>query len=296
MAQYKVPQDVEADDKLLGPFSFRQLIYLFITAGLIALAVGLFNIFPLLCIIPAPFAIFFLILALPLKKDQPMETYLAAIISFYLKPNKRFWNPGQRDSTITITAPKKIEGPRVRTISEEEATHRLSFLADIVDSEGKSVKGNWSTPVREEYLAEASATPDMFETYNSQTLGNRIDTETASKHAAAIEQMRATIDQVENLSTPTSAPTINHDYSSQSGPSAFTATSPSTPTKSSTIVTPEVNKNPKNPPQQPPEPVNPAKLAAMEQLANNKDYSIATIAKEANRIKNDNNEVYISLH
>ena len=117
MAQYKVPQDVEADDKLLGPFSFRQLIYLFITAGLIALAVGLFNIFPLLCIIPAPFAIFFLILALPLKKDQPMETYLAAIISFYLKPNKRFWNPGQRDSTITITAPKKIEGPRVRTIS-----------------------------------------------------------------------------------------------------------------------------------------------------------------------------------
>ena len=136
----------------------------------------------------------------------------------------------------------------------------------------------------------------MFETYNSQTLGNRIDTETASKHAAAIEQMRATIDQVENLSTPTSAPTINHDYSSQSGPSAFTATSPSTPTKSSTIVTPEVNKNPKNPPQQPPEPVNPAKLAAMEQLANNKDYSIATIAKEANRIKNDNNEVYISLH
>jgi hypothetical protein len=25
MAQYKVPQDVEADDKLIGPFSFRQL-------------------------------------------------------------------------------------------------------------------------------------------------------------------------------------------------------------------------------------------------------------------------------
>ena len=28
MAQYKVPQDVEAEDKLIGPFSFRQFIYL----------------------------------------------------------------------------------------------------------------------------------------------------------------------------------------------------------------------------------------------------------------------------
>ena len=27
MAVYKVPQDVEADDKLIGPFSFRQFIY-----------------------------------------------------------------------------------------------------------------------------------------------------------------------------------------------------------------------------------------------------------------------------
>ncbi|MCF0232804.1 MAG: PrgI family protein, partial [Enterococcus sp.] len=39
MAQYKVPQNVEADDKLLGPFSFRQFIYLLVAAGGIALAV-----------------------------------------------------------------------------------------------------------------------------------------------------------------------------------------------------------------------------------------------------------------
>ena len=54
MAQYKVPQDVEADDKLIGPFSFRQFIYLLIAGGLIAAAVGLFQIFPLLAIIPLP--------------------------------------------------------------------------------------------------------------------------------------------------------------------------------------------------------------------------------------------------
>ena len=30
MAVYKVPQDVEAEDKLLGPFSFKQFIFLLI--------------------------------------------------------------------------------------------------------------------------------------------------------------------------------------------------------------------------------------------------------------------------
>lgn len=68
MAQYKVPQDVEADDKLLGPFSFRQFVYLLVAGGLIALAVGLFQLFPLLAIIPLPPVLLLVALALPLKK------------------------------------------------------------------------------------------------------------------------------------------------------------------------------------------------------------------------------------
>ena len=59
MAQYKVPQDVEADDKLLGPFSFRQFIYLLIAGGGVVAAIGLFQIFPLLAIIPLPVVFFF---------------------------------------------------------------------------------------------------------------------------------------------------------------------------------------------------------------------------------------------
>ena len=85
MANYKVPQDVEAEDKLLGPFTFRQFVYLMVVFGAIVLAVGLFQIFPLLAVIPVPFGLFFLILALPIKKDQPMETYLAAVLTYHEK-------------------------------------------------------------------------------------------------------------------------------------------------------------------------------------------------------------------
>ena len=86
MATYKVPQDVEADDKLIGPFSFRQFIYLIIVAMAGALAWGLAQLFIGLAIIPLPVIVFFGALALPLRKDQPMEIYMAAIVSFYLKP------------------------------------------------------------------------------------------------------------------------------------------------------------------------------------------------------------------
>jgi hypothetical protein len=82
MATYKVPQDVEADDKLIGPFSFRQFIYLIIVALSIALAWGLSKLFIGLVIIPLPVILLFGALALPLRKDQPMEIYLAAIISY----------------------------------------------------------------------------------------------------------------------------------------------------------------------------------------------------------------------
>ena len=192
MATYKVPQDVEADDKLLGPFTFRQFVYLMIVFGLIMLMVGLFQIFPLLAVIPIPFAAFFAILALPLKKDQPMETYLAALLSFYLKPNKRYWMPGQSESTILITAPKKVESSRARDITQDEASHRLSFLAEIIDSEGHAIK-NASTTMKDDFYAEAYNTTDMFERNDNYNLTNLMTQQQDERRAAVVNQMRDAI-------------------------------------------------------------------------------------------------------
>lgn len=197
MAQYKVPQDVEADDKLIGPFSFRQFVYLLIVGGLVALAVGLFQLFPLLAIIPIPFALFFLALALPLKKDQPMETYLAAIVSYYLKPHTRLWTPGQRESTILITAPKIVEEVRTRNLSSEEATHRLSFLADIVDTEGYAIKGAGNNSMREDLIAEANATTDMFENYDSSNLERAISRNQVAQQQVVQQNMNSEISRRE---------------------------------------------------------------------------------------------------
>ena len=166
MAQYKVPQDVEADDKLLGPFTFRQFVYLMIAGALIAVCFPLWNLFPALIAIPIPFIFFLGLLALPLKRDQPIETYLSAVLSFHLKPHKRIWEPGEPESTIIISAPKKTDEIHLKNISQEEASHRLSFLAEIVDTEGYAIKNDSASGVRAEVYAEANAVTDIFEAPN----------------------------------------------------------------------------------------------------------------------------------
>lgn len=206
MATYKVPQDVEAEDKLLGPFTFRQFIYLLISAAGIAIIFGLFQIFPLLAIIPVPIVGFFLILALPLKKDQPMEVYLASIASFYLKSNKRLWTPGQRESTIKITAPKIVEKPRARNITEEEATTRLSFLSNLVDSEGYSIRNN--SNFNEDFIAETNDVPDILDQNSNQTINQMIAREQENRHANIVSNMKAAISNADQL-LPPSPPQTN---------------------------------------------------------------------------------------
>ncbi len=301
MAQYKVPQDVEADDKLIGPFSFRQFVYLLIAGGGVALAVGLFQIFPLLAAIPVPVVLLMLVLALPLKKDQPMETYLAALVSYYLKPRTRRWTPGQRESTILITAPKIVEETRKRDLSEEEATHRLSFLAEVVDSEGQSIKGVNNSIMRDDLAAEANMAEDMFETYHSESLNEAIKNDTAERHQDAIREMRDAIERASNLSMAGATVTGHSERAPEPVPSTVASINVKPEeTPNPVIVTPGL---PVEPPVEKPVENVPAKTPTQTpinnsiiELANNPDFSVATIAKEAKRIRKDDGEVFISLH
>ncbi len=291
MAQYKVPQDVEADDKLLGPFNFRQFVYLLIAGGLIALIVGLFQLFPLLAIIPVPFVLFFLLLALPLKKDQPMETYLAALVSFYMKPRKRMWAPGQKDTVVKITAPKIVDNDKSRNITGEEATNRINFLANIVDTEGYAIKNIGQ--VNNELKMEANTTNDMFETYHFNNLEQTISNDEDKRHDEVIKEMREAIAKNENI-THEIIKKEESEEESNKGPNFNSPTiiMPGSPVGEEHVE--KSNRVHKESKKKVKEIV--AKPSIIE-LANNPDFSVATIAKEANRInRKEDGEVFISLH
>ena len=192
---YKVPQDVEAEDKLLGPFSFRQFIFLIIAVVSLGAAYILARILLPLGLIPVPIALFFGALALPLRKDQPMEVYLAAVISFMLKPKKRLWQPDGIEYLVEVTAPKTEETTRRNNYDQEEVQRRLSYLANLVDSRGWSIRGvnDPDSPMQADLYNEAQTAFDPLDETGAtaQNITNLINQSDARRRQAMIQTMSA---------------------------------------------------------------------------------------------------------
>ena len=192
---YKVPQDVEAEDKLLGPFSFRQFVFLIIAVISLGLAYALARILLPLGLIPVPIALFFGALALPLRKDQPMDVYLAAVISFMLKPKRRLWQPDGIEYLVEVTAPKTEETTRRNSYDQEEVQRRLSYLANLVDSRGWSIRGvnNPNSSMQADLYNEAQTAFDPLDETGAtaQNIANLIDQSDARRRQAMIQTMSA---------------------------------------------------------------------------------------------------------
>lgn len=140
MATYKVLQDIEAEDKLVGPLSLRQFIYAGIVLFSAFIAFKLGQIAWYLVIPFLPHMILFGVLASPFGHDQPSEIWLLAKIRFYLKPRRRIWDQSGMKELVTITVPKKIERQLTDNLSQREVRSRLNALANTLDSRGWAVK------------------------------------------------------------------------------------------------------------------------------------------------------------
>ena len=301
---YKVPQDVEAEDKLLGPFSFRQFVFLIIAVIGIAIAYGLSTILLPLAIIPVPIILFFGALALPLKKDQPMEVYLAAVISFMLKPKKRLWQPDGIERLVEVIAPKVEEKNYGNNYDQAEVQRRLSYLANLVDSQGWSIRGvnNPNSSMRADLFNEGQAANDILDenSTTAQNINHLINQSDVRRRQEVIQKMQtgqsatpppvqppqpsqpdnpAPATPLQMNPYPTMRQSILNPISRQS------ATPTSTPIQTQPTTMPQSSVNEVSP--------------AIIELANNHDLSIETIAREANRIQQENKlsdeEVVISL-
>lgn len=304
MSVYKVPQDVEAEDKLLGPFSFRQFVFLIIAVIGIAIAYGLSTILLPLAIIPVPIILFFGALALPLKKDQPMEVYLAAVISFMLKPKKRLWQPDGIERLVEVIAPKVEEKNYGNNYDQAEVQRRLSYLANLVDSQGWSIRGvnNPNSSMRADLFNEGQAANDILDenSTTAQNINHLINQSDVRRRQEVIQKM-----QTGQSATPPPVQPPQPSQPDNPAPATPLQMNPY-PTMRQSILnpisrqsaTPTSNPIQTQPTTMPQSSVNEVSPAIIE-LANNHDLSIETIAREANRIQQENKlsdeEVVISL-
>jgi hypothetical protein len=233
MGQYKVPQDVESEDKLIGPFGFRQFVYLLVAAAMGATAYFLARMALALVVIPLPVMGLALVLALPLRKDQPMETYLAAIVRFLFKPRQRLWMADGSESTVTITAPMVDDRPPVKEVGGQEAVNRLSFLSQVVDTEGWATRGVLApapvnnTNLNDDLALSAVETPDEMDVGStlSQTFDSMISQANDRNRQGVLAKMQASIENQPAPVVPTAQTIAAPASSSQLWQSAVPAPS-----------------------------------------------------------------------
>jgi hypothetical protein len=141
MATYTVIQDIEAEDKLVGPLSLRQFIYAAIAAICAYLSfVSLTKGASFLLIIFVPVMLFTGFFAAPFGRDQPTEVWALAKIRFFIKPRRRLWDQSGIKNLVNITAPKQIEKNYTNGLTQTEIHSRLRALANTIDSRGWAIK------------------------------------------------------------------------------------------------------------------------------------------------------------
>jgi len=302
MAVYKVIQDIEAEDRLLGPLTFKGLIY----AG-IAVMCGFINVKMLQAGLPMPFKLpliiifmlpmlLFGLLASPIGRDQPTEVWLLSRLRFFLKPRLRVWSQSGILELVTVTAPKKITHQLTKGLTQNEVNSRLQALAATLDSRGWAVK-NVAVNLNNEpgYLAD-SQTDRLIESNNvvqevpavnvhaADDILDADNNPTAQKFKAMMDESelkrkQALADRLNAAKTPEQKQEV--EFESQHGAHHETIHD----------IKPIYEHH--KPLTQPSNRVTPAEQTAKLELANSgNDLSVATIAKLANR----DNEVAISLH
>lgn len=139
MATYKIPRDVEAEDKLVGPFTFKQFVFLIVAVIAAYLTWVFFQITPFLSLLTLPIVLLFGFIGVYHREDQPIETYIAALLNFVLKSRQRVWQHNAVSEAVRLVKPKLQQKP-VQPRDPKKVKGQLQRLAQVIDTRGWSSK------------------------------------------------------------------------------------------------------------------------------------------------------------
>ncbi|KKQ72050.1 MAG: hypothetical protein US94_C0047G0005 [Berkelbacteria bacterium GW2011_GWB1_38_5] len=134
--QFQVPQGIDMEDKIVGPLTLIQFLYLLV-GGVIdyLLFLNLKGNF-IFWILALPITIFALALAFLKIQDQPVSYFVRAGLSYLSRPKIRIWQrQGFNPSIIKIVQKKAttVKAIPKRRIEKSE----LEKLAYTLDTQGK---------------------------------------------------------------------------------------------------------------------------------------------------------------
>ncbi len=129
--QFAVPQFTDVEDKLIGPLTLKQFLFMLATGGLILMFWSILGMSIFFFIFALPTLILGLALAFGKLNGRPMFSYIGAFISMATRPQVRIFK--REDVNVVIhmkkTEPKTVAQP----MNQEPAESRLKKLAYLLD-------------------------------------------------------------------------------------------------------------------------------------------------------------------
>lgn len=193
MATQTVIQDVEAEDKFVGPLTLKQFIFAAggVLAGYLSFFMTIKHAYFMLVFTIPPMLVG-LFLAIPWSKEQPTELWVLAKIRYLFKPRVRIWSQDGVLNLVTITAPKKVERQLTKNLNETQVKNRLKILADTIDSRGWAIKESgtigYGNILGDDRLVKAEELPQQVPTLSDSDIHDPLD-EKSSVVAAQIKSI-----------------------------------------------------------------------------------------------------------
>ncbi|MFH0906848.1 MAG: PrgI family protein [bacterium] len=88
--QFKVPQFVEIEDKIIGPLSLKQFLYVLAGTGLLFIFWFILNLWAFI-IVAIPIAGFCALLVFYKFEGRPFISLLSSLIKYFSKPKLYLW-------------------------------------------------------------------------------------------------------------------------------------------------------------------------------------------------------------
>jgi len=131
--QFKVPQNIDLEDKIVGPLTLIQFLYV-ISGGiliyLLYLSIGGTFFFWVLSV---PIATIALALAFLKIQDQPLSHFIKAGLMYLSRPKIRIWQRHGENYSAIKAAPKEKKGPTILPKKRIEKSE-LEKIAQILDT------------------------------------------------------------------------------------------------------------------------------------------------------------------
>jgi hypothetical protein len=121
--QFQVPQFIETEDKIVGPFTIRQFIYVGIAGGLSAMLYFTvqFAVWAILSVFIFGGAV---ALAFVKVEGRPLFNVVNSALGFYWKPQTYLWKPQHAEAAPAATPTKQESGVSLENILTGMALHK----------------------------------------------------------------------------------------------------------------------------------------------------------------------------